>query len=250
MQRFTNRVAFITGAGHGIGTAVARRIHSEGGAVVLADIDEGACAETAQALGPDRTLAVACDLTDRNSVDAAVAAADQRFGRLDALVNVAGGTFGVPALEDGLTDEQWDATVELNLTGAMRAVRAAVPLLRRQGGTDRGGAIVLIGSVNGLAAFGDEAYSASKAGLSAMAKTLAVRLGPEAVRVNVVAPGTIRTRVWEGRNLDRITARYPLGRIGEPEDIAAAVAFLASDDGAWVTGITLPVEGGILAAPR
>ena len=257
LERFAGRVALVTGAGHGIGAATARRLHAEGAAVVLADVDLAAAEAVAAELddGLDggrederedsRATAVACDITDPTSVDAAVADAVRRHGRLDALVNVAGGARPHPGVVDGMTDDDWAGTVDLNLAGPMRVVRAAAPHLSR-----RGGAIVLVGSVNGLQAFGDEAYSAAKAGLSSLAQNLAVRLGPDRVRINVVAPGTVRTRVWDGQGgADVMAPLYPLGRVGEPEDIAAAVAFLASDDGAWVTGVTLPVDGGVLAGP-
>jgi NAD(P)-dependent dehydrogenase (short-subunit alcohol dehydrogenase family) len=179
------------------------------------------------------------------SLPAATAAAVERFGRLDALISVAGGASPQPGLADGVSDAAWSATVDLNLTGPMRCARAAIPHLTRQGG-----AIVLVSSVNGLQAFGDEAYSAAKAGLTSMAQNLAVELGPRGVRVNVVAPGTIRTRVWDGQGgPDRLAPLYPLGRVGEPGDIAAAIAFLASDDAAWITGVTLPVDGGVTAGP-
>ncbi|GAA1724803.1 SDR family NAD(P)-dependent oxidoreductase [Isoptericola hypogeus] len=250
MDRFAGRVAFVTGAAHGIGAAAARRLHAEGATVVLADVDTAAADGVARSLGDasgdgGRALAVACDITDAASVDAAVGAAAGRFGRLDALVNVAGGARPHPGLLDGMTDDDWAGTVDLNLAGPVRCVRAAAPHLARQGG-----AIVLVGSVNGLQSFGDEAYSAAKAGLSSLAQNLAVRLGPSGVRVNVVAPGTIRTRVWDTQGgPDRLAPLYPLGRVGEPEDIAAAIAYLASDDAAWVTGVTLPVDGGVLAGP-
>ncbi|MFC7876549.1 SDR family NAD(P)-dependent oxidoreductase [Isoptericola sp. NPDC057391] len=244
MDRFAGRVALVTGAAHGIGAAVVRRLAAEGASVVLADVDTAAAEQTAAALGPE-ALVVPCDLTDRASVEAAVDAAVSRFGRLDAVVNVAGGALGHPDQLDGGTDADWAATVDLNLTGPARVVRAAAPHLTRPGG-----AVVLVGSVNGLAAFGGDAYSAAKAGLGVLAKNLAVRLGPDGVRVNVVAPGTVRTRVWDDQGgPDRLAPMYPLGRVGEPADIAAAVAFLASDDAAWITGVTLPVEGGVLAGP-
>lgn len=245
MERYGDRVALVTGAGHGIGAAVVHRLHAEGASVVLADRDRGAAEAVARDLDPGRVLVVSCDITDPGSVDAAVIATDERFGRLDVLVSVAGGSLAVASVADGATDDEWQRTLDLNLVGPMRCVRAAVPLLRR-----RGGAIVLVSSVNGLAAFGDEAYSAAKAGLGIAAKNLARELGPDRVRTNVVAPGTVRTRVWDRHGgPDRFAPRYPLGRVGEPDDIAAAVAFLGSDDAAWVTGITLPVDGGITAGP-
>lgn len=248
MDRFAGRVALVTGAAHGIGAAVVRRLSAEGAAVVLADVDTAAAEETAAALeavARERALVVACDLTDRASVEAATETAVARHGRLDTVVNVAGGALPHPDQLDGGTDADWAATVDLNLAGPARVVRAAAPHLARPGG-----AVVLVGSVNGLAAFGGDAYSAAKVGLGVLAKNLAVRLGPDGVRVNVVAPGTVRTRVWDDQGgPDRLAPMYPLGRVGEPEDVAAAVAFLASDDAAWITGATLPVDGGVLAGP-
>ncbi|MBE1875805.1 SDR family NAD(P)-dependent oxidoreductase [Myceligenerans pegani] len=244
-MNFDGRVALVTGAAHGIGAATARRLHDDGATVVLADRDADAAGALAGDLGP-RARATACDIHDRESVDAAVGTARAAFGRLDLLVTVAGGSIPTPDPEQ-LTDETWEQLVDLNLTGTMRCVRAALPSLRESPRP----AVVMVSSVNGLAAFGDEPYSAAKAGLSVLAKNYAVRYGPDGIRFNVVAPGTVRTRVWDSQDgaLERLTPFYPLGRVGEPEDIAAAVAFLASDDAAWITGVTLPVDGGILAGP-
>jgi len=246
--RFEGRAALVTGGAHGIGAATVRRLQAEGAAVVVADLDPAAARRVAEALppGPGGVTAsvVECDVRDTASVEAAVAATLERHGRLDALVGVAGGDTSHPGLLDGMDDATWYAGIDLNLGGPARCVRAAAPHL------PRGGAIVLVGSVNGLQAFGGEDYSAAKAGLTSLAQNLAVRLGPRGVRINVVAPGTIRTRVWADQGgPDRLASLYPLGRVGEPEDVAAAIAFLASDDAAWVTGVTLPVDGGILAGP-
>lgn len=205
VARFTGRVAFVTGGGHGIGAATVRRLCAEGARVVVADLDTPAAQAVADELGPDRAAAIGCDLTDAASVGSSLSFAMDHFGRLDALVNVAGGSLGAPT--PGQTeDEFWQASVELNLIGPSRLVRAAVPLFRASTpvGASRG-SIVLVSSVNALAAWGDQAYSAAKAGL------------------------------------------YPLGRVGEPTDLAAAIAFLASDDAAWITGVTLPVDGGVSA---
>ena len=245
MQRFTGRVAFVTGAGHGIGRATCLRLAAEGGTVVAADIDTSAADETARLVAEagGTALALRCDILDRSSVDAAVETATSRFGRLDALVNAAGG-----ALEEAWSgrsgDELWARQLDFNLTGVVRCVQAALPHLAASAGN-----VVSVGSVNGLAAFGGESYSAAKAGLTSLTQNLAVTHGPAGVRVNLVAPGTVRTRVWDGKDdaLARLTGLYPLGRVGEPADIAAAIAFLASDDAAWITGIVLPVEGGVLA---
>jgi NAD(P)-dependent dehydrogenase (short-subunit alcohol dehydrogenase family) len=243
MRRFEGRVAFVTGAAHGIGAATSRWLCAEGATVVIADKDREAADAIAAELG-ENAWAVSCDITRRASVDEAIAAAVDRCGALHVLVNVAGGSRVHPPLLDGMEDRDWTDLVDLNLTGAMRCIRAAAPHLHT------GGAIVLVSSVNGLSAFGDEAYSSAKAGLSVLAKNLAVRLGPAGIRVNVVAPGTIRTRVWIGQGgADRLAGLYPLGRVGEPEEVAAAIAFLASDDASWITGSTLPVDGGVLAGP-
>ncbi|MFE7408231.1 SDR family NAD(P)-dependent oxidoreductase [Isoptericola sp. NPDC057559] len=248
-RRFEGRVVLVTGGAHGIGAATVRRLHDEGATLVVADLDHDAARRALDDLppaGPGQVAAtaVACDVRDRASVDAAVDAMLERHGRLDVLVGVAGGDTAHPSLVDGMDDATWAAGLDLNLAGPVRCVRAAVPHL------PRGGAIVLVGSVNGLQAFGGEDYSAAKAGLVSLAQNLAVRLGPRGVRINVVAPGTVRTRVWASQGgPDRLTPLYPLGRVGEPADVAAAIAFLASDDAAWITGVTLPVDGGILAGP-
>lgn len=242
--RFAGQVVLITGAGHGIGAATARRLHGEGATVVIADHDRRAAGLVAGEL--ERSLAVGCDVHDRESVDAAVSATADAFGRLDQLVAVAGGSAPMPRFAEQ-SDDLWQELIDLNLVGVMRAVRAALPLLQR---SERP-AVVMVSSVNGLAAFGEESYGAAKAGLSNLARNLAVRHGPDGIRFNVVAPGTVRTRVWEHQagGLDRMRRYYPLGRVGEPEDIAAAIAFLASADAAWITGVTLPVDGGALAGP-
>lgn len=244
--RFGGRVALVTGGAHGIGAAAVRRLHAEGAIVVVADLDGDAAQRAVDdlpAAGPAAT-AVACDITDTASVEATVAATLDRHGRLDVLVGVAGGTGVHPGLLDGMDDATWAAGVDLNLAGPARCVRAAAPHL------PRGGAIVLVGSVNGLQAFGDEDYSAAKAGLVSLAQNLAVRLGSRGVRINVVAPGTVRTRSWDQRSdPDRLAALYPLGRIGEPEDMAGVAIYLASRAGAYVTGVVIPVDGGITVRP-
>jgi NAD(P)-dependent dehydrogenase (short-subunit alcohol dehydrogenase family) len=180
------------------------------------------------------------------SVDAAVAGTLEAYGRLDLMIAVAGGSAPMPDFSE-LSDEMWQDLIDLNLTGVMRCIRATLPALRKAPAP----AVVMVSSVNGLSAFGEEPYAAAKAGLTILSKNLAARYGPEGIRFNVVAPGTIRTRVWDHQPgaLDRIVQMYPLGRIGEPDDIASAVAFLASSDASWITGITLPVEGGILTGP-
>jgi NAD(P)-dependent dehydrogenase (short-subunit alcohol dehydrogenase family) len=250
VQRFTDRVAFVTGGGHGIGRAVCLRLAEEGASVVVADLDEGAADRVADEIAQRGGIAasVGLDVTDTASVGAAIDTAMSRFGALSVLVNNAGGDVPQPAFPE-LEDAVWTSVVDLNLFGVMRCIRAALPHLIA---APSGGAVVTIGSVNGLAAFGGYPYSAAKAGLESLTKNLAAEYGRSGVRFNLIAPGTIRTRVWDNQPgaLERFAGLYPLGRVGEPEDIAAAVAFLASDDAAWITGITLPVDGGILTGPK
>jgi meso-butanediol dehydrogenase / (S,S)-butanediol dehydrogenase / diacetyl reductase len=240
--RFEGVTALVTGAGHGIGRACARRLAAEGARVALTDLDLDAAREAAGAL--PGSIALGMDVTDRASVDAAVATAADELGGLDVVVNVAGGDYEHGTFEE-TGDDVWARLLDLNLVGVARVCRAALPFLRRSG---RGPAIVSVSSVNGLTPLGGEPYSAAKAGLTSLTGHLALLHGPEGIRVNAVAPGTIRTRVWEAQEggPERMLPLYPLGRIGEPDDIAAAVAFLASADASWITGHVLPVDGGLL----
>jgi meso-butanediol dehydrogenase / (S,S)-butanediol dehydrogenase / diacetyl reductase len=243
--RFSNHVVLVSGGAHGIGRATVERLAAEEARVAVCDLDGAAADELVAGLDPGRALAVRTDVRDRHSVDNAVAACVAYFGRLDTLVTVAGGAQPLPTVA-GVSDDDWNAELDLNLTGTMRCVRAAIPHLS----ASRTGSIVAVSSVNGLAAFGDEPYSSAKAGISQLARNLAVQLGPQGVRVNVVAPATIRTRVWDSQGgPDKLAPFYPLGRVGEPAEVAAAIAFLASGDASWITGITLPVDGGVLAGP-
>lgn len=245
-MRFEGQAIYVTGAGHGIGRAAALRLATEGGAIAVSDIDgpaaEAVAAEIAAMGG--RAIATVCDLTDRAAVDASIADAVGHFGGLNVLVNTAGGDWDEPALGE-IADELFARKLDVNLTSVFRCVRAALPALIAAG---PGSNVVSIGSINGNWAFGGYAYSAAKAGLEILTKNLAARYGSQGLRFNLISPGTIRTRNWTAREDDggRRARKYPLGRIGEPEDIAAAVAFLASSDASWITGINLPVEGGIM----
>lgn len=241
-RRFGGSRVLITGGAHGIGRACAVRLAAEGARVVVADLDGGAAADVARKLSGRGHQAVVLDVTQAQSVVQAFQAAAQEG--LDVLVNVAGGDTHHGSFED-TGDEVWNRMIQLNLIGLARCCRAAIPHLRQSNSNP---AIVNVGSVNALTAMGSEPYSAAKAGVLSLTANLARTLGADHIRVNGVAPGTIRTRAWEDQEggADRLQPLYPLRRVGEPDDVAAAVAFLASSDAAWITGHTLPVDGGLL----
>ncbi|MEW2180849.1 SDR family NAD(P)-dependent oxidoreductase [Streptomyces sp. NPDC005406] len=247
LSRFDEYGVLITGAAQGIGAATARRLAAEGARVLVTDLDgdraEAVAAQIRESGGAAEALS--CDVADRAAVEGAVAHAVSVFGGLDVLVNNAYACTPDAALFEDEPDEVWQRDLDITLSGAYRCARAALPHLAASGR----GAIVSIGSVNGVQDFGNHAYSAAKAGLASLTRTLAGHAGPRGVRVNLVAPGTVRTGGWADREaeLARVSGLYPLGRVGEPEDIAAAVAFLASRDAAWVTGTTLCVDGGLTA---
>jgi meso-butanediol dehydrogenase / (S,S)-butanediol dehydrogenase / diacetyl reductase len=249
--RFAGSRALVTGGAHGIGRACARWLAAEGAQVVVADLDlaaaRGVALELDVAPGGEHA-AVGLDVTDAGSVHEAVSTAADCLGGLDVLVNVAGGDVQHGDFEE-TGDDVWAAALELNLISVVRCSRAALRHLRR---STKHPAIVSVTSVNALAALGSEPYSAAKLGIVALTRNLGAELGPAGIRVNAVAPGTIRTRVWDTQEggADRMLALYPLGRVGEPDDVAAAVAFLASREAGWITGHTLPVDGGLLTGHR
>ena len=187
-------------------------------------------------------------MTDVSSVERAFADAASELGGIDVLINVAGGDTYHGTFEE-TTDEVWVRMIDLNLLSVVRCCRAAIPHLRRSANSP---AIINVSSINALAAFGSEPYSSAKAGIGALTINLAASLAADGIRVNTVAPATIRTRNWEGQEggADRFRHLYPLGRVGEPEDVAAAVAFLASSDAGWISGHTLPVDGGFMTGAR
>jgi NAD(P)-dependent dehydrogenase (short-subunit alcohol dehydrogenase family) len=240
MSRLQGKSALVTGGGSGIGRAICQRFASEGASVVVADVVAERAEEVAGAIGG---RAVTADVTAAADVARMVAEA----GRVDVLVNNAGGGMANGLLE--IEEDEWDKDVDLNLKSAFLCSKAVLPGMIERGG----GVIVNISSVNGMAYFANEPYSAAKAGLINLTRAMAARYGPQGIRAVAIAPGTIRTPLWQERVdkkpeiFERLMRWYPLQRVGEPEDVAAAAAFLASDDASWITGEVLRVDGGLLA---
>ncbi|MBV9542857.1 MAG: SDR family oxidoreductase [Chloroflexi bacterium] len=248
MQRFEGRIALVTGAAGGIGQAVCRRLASEGAAIVATDLQASQVEGLASELrGNDggRALALGLDVRDKSSAVQAVNAAIKEFGKLDVLINNAGIFAQTPLLE--IQAERWDALMAINLRGVLLCSQAAVEAMISDG---RGGAIVnlasLAGQVGGVVAGAD--YAASKAGVVALTKSLAKVAAPYGIRVNAVNPGVIDTAMpaqFPPAARARMIEDTPLKRMGRPDEVAAAIAFLASDDASFITGTTLDINGGL-----
>ena len=247
MTKSPHKVALVTGAARGIGLAVAKRFLGEGYRVALLDIEEELLAQSVQALNdPDNTLAIHADVSDADSVAKAFAAVQDRFGRLDALVNNAGIAIFKPLLET--TQADWDRVLAVNLTGPFLCTQAAAPLMREHGG----GAIVNITSISALRASTlRTAYGTSKAGLAHLTKQFAVELATLGIRVNAVAPGPVDTAMAKAVHTPAIRADYhdtiPLNRYGLETELADAVFFLCSERATYITGQMLAVDGGFEA---
>ncbi len=248
-MRLQDRIALVTGGGSGIGQAIATVFAQEGATVVVADrVIEGAQTTVAmiQAAG-GAALAITVDVAQQNAVSQMAAETLAHYGRVDILVNNAAISDG----DDILTFDEatWDRNLAIVLKSVYLCAKAVLPAMIEQ----RRGVIINIASVNGLTGLGEEPYSAAKAGVINLTQNMALKYGKYNVRANVICPGTIQTPIWnrvlekDPQVLEKLAKWYPLGRVGQPEDIAKAALYLASDDAAWVTGTTLTVDGGLMA---
>lgn len=250
MGRLDGRVAFLTGAGRGIGAATAARLAADGAAVAIADLDAGPAEETAEQIrgAGGKAIAIPLDVTQHEQLEAAAARTAQELGRLDILVAVAGITRD--NLLFRMSDEDWEGVINTHLKGSFNAARATQKYMVDQ----KYGKMVFTSSTSALGNRGQANYSTAKAGLQGLTRTLAIELGQFNINVNCVAPGFIETRMtqqtaermgadWEQFKKDA-AARTPVRRTGKPEDVANVVAFLVSDESSFVSGQIIYVAGG------
>ncbi len=245
MGKLENKIAIVTGAGSGIGRAIAVKLAAEGATVVVSDINEVAAKETASSLG-NNSVGFLTDVTSRESVDAMVRSVTQEFGRIDVLVNNAGWDKVEPFLTSKVPD--WERVIGINLYGTLHCSQAVLAVMAEQGF----GAVINIGSDAGrVGSSGEAVYSAAKGGIIAFTKTAAREMARNKVSINCVCPGPADTPLFAGISEENPKLRealekaIPMRRLAQPEDLANAVAFFASDEASYITGQTLSVSGGL-----
>jgi len=245
MNRLEGKIAIVTGAARGLGRGIAERLAAEGAVVVVTDVNADGAQQTATELGGS-ALGLGCDVSDYGSVAAMVADVKDRFGRVDVLVNNAGWDKAAPFLD--LEQDLWPKIIGINLYGVLNTMKAVLPIMAEQGS----GSVVNISSDAGrVGSSGEAVYSAAKGGVIAFTKSTAREMARKQVRVNVICPGPSDTQLFaefagDNQGLrDALTKAIPLRRLGQPSDVAGAVAYFASDDSVYVTGQTLSISGGL-----
>ena len=243
MSLLDGRVAVVTGAAQGLGFAIARAFQEEGASVVLADLDEGKVAAASQQLPrPEDTIAVRCNVTDADDVDAAIRAAIERFGALDIMVNNAGITRDATMRK--MTEAQFDQVINVHLKGCWNGTRLAAAVMREKGS----GSIINVSSISGkVGMFGQTNYSAAKAGVVGLTKAAAKEVAHLGVRVNVIQPGLIRSAMTESMPSDvweQKLAEVPMRRAGEASEVASVAVFYASALSSYMTGTVAEISGG------
>jgi len=251
-KRILNKNAIVTGAARGMGFAIAKALYQEGARVALIDIEGNAVIDAARQLDRDhsRTIGRRVDVTNKTEVNALIQEVKTIWGRIDLLVNNAGGALNTPYLLDEIQEKDWNLVVDVNLKGAFLCCQAVIPEMVKQ----KGGVIVNISALaaHWRASLAGVQYTAAKAGVEGLTRQLAYDWGKAGIRVNAVAPTVTLTgdrvqSLWDGKSEEekkKVLSTIPLGRLGTPEEVASVVVFLASEESSYITGITIDVSGG------